>query len=148
MMDDRAVSIQISHTLSLAITALLISGLLIATGGLVESRQEQAIQSELAVVGERIATNLMTADRLASAGGSTAEVQVMVSLPDRVAGSGYRVTVNSSTAPPQLALTSTDPTVTVTVPFETTTTVDGRTVSGGDVRIVFTPSGTLEVRAA
>lgn len=148
MMDDRATSIQIGYTLSLAITALLISGLLIATGGLVESRQEQTIRSELTVVGERVATNLMSADRLASTGGSNAEVRVTVSLPDRVAGSGYRVTVNSSTSPPQLVLTSTDPAVTVTVPFETTTTVDAGTVSGGDVRIVLTPSGTLEVRSA
>ncbi|MFC7155115.1 hypothetical protein ACFQPA_06550 [Halomarina halobia] len=144
-MDDRATSVQIGYTLSLAITAVLISGVLITAGGVVDSRQEQTVRSELTVVGERIAADLMTADRLATAGGS--EVRVDVSLPARVAGASYRVTVDTSASPPRLVLTSDDPSVTVTVAFDSTTAVDAGTIAGGDLRIVLTPSDTLEVRS-
>lgn len=145
-MDSRAVSTHVGYTLSLALTAVLISGLLIAAGGVVESRQEQAIRSELVVVGERIAADLMAADRLVVAGGT--EVRLTVSLPEEVAGTGYRITLNRSPPTPQIVLTSGDPAVTVTVPFETTTPVVAGTVRSGDVQVVLTPNGTLEVRSA
>lgn len=147
MMDDRAVSVQFGYTLTLSISAVLVVGLLIATGGLVESQQEQAVRDQLTVVGERVASHLMAADRLVSAGGT--ELRLSVSLPAEVAGTGYRITVDDSTSPSQLVLRSDSPTVEVSVPFETAAAVDAGATNGGDLEIVLVAgSSTLEIRSA
>jgi FlaG/FlaF family flagellin (archaellin) len=141
---DRAVSTVVGYVLAIAITTLLISGLLITTGGVVDSRQESTARDSLRVFGQRIAANLMTADRLAETGPETAAVRV--SLPDRVATSGYSITVDS--AGDELVLESHRADVTVRVPYATKTPVVDSSLTGGDVRVVLTAADELEVRSA
>lgn len=145
-MTDRAVSVTVNYVLTLAITALLLSGLLVAAGGLVESQSERAIRSELDVLGQHLAADIESADRLATvAEGESAEVRIETSLPARVAGRSYRIAVGES----ELTLRTTDPEVSVTVPFRTTNEVEERTIRGGDLRIEWSDdSGTLEVERA
>jgi len=152
--DDRGVSVTVSYALNLVVAALLVAGVLTATGGMVEDRRESTVESELSVVGERAATDLSAADRLAAvrADDPTDDsydddpVSVSVSLPDRVGATRYEITVEES--PTRLTLASRTPAVTVTVPFVTETPVEPTTVRGGDLRIVLTDDGALEVRAA
>ncbi|WP_248897567.1 DUF7266 family protein [Haloplanus halobius] len=142
--DERAVSTAVSYVLTLGLTTILISGLLIAAGGTVDERQQVTTQASLEVAGQRLAANLMTADRLAETSGTTA-VSVTVDLPAQVSGSTYGVAVDPGAS--RLVLESGSTGVSVVVGFTATTPVDATSVRGGDLRIVL-DSGALEVRSA
>lgn len=147
--NERSVSVTVNYALNLMVAALLVGGVLAATGGMVEDRRESAVRSELSVVGERVATDLNAADRLAVVGSDDATVAVSVSLPERLAATRYDVTIETSPTP-QLLLRSRDPEVIVTVGLhhETPFAAPEMTVRGGDLRIVLNGDGELEVREA
>jgi len=151
--DTRSVSVTVNYALNLVVATLLIGGVLTATGGMVEDQRESAIRTELSVVGERVATDLMAADRLAEAGtagvGSEPTVAVSVSLPRRVGGSRYEVSVRTS--PDEIVLRSDYPEVTIRVGYHHDTPIESATVRGGDLRIVLNTDSDpdrLEVRSA
>lgn len=96
--DDRSVSTTLSYVLTLAITTVLISGLLIAGGTMVETQRERVAEQELGVTAERLATGLADADRLGDTvtGGA---VRVRVWLPEQIAGSAYNIELKNETMP-------------------------------------------------
>ena len=65
---DRGVSTILGYSLNLVVATLVVKGVLIAAGSLVESQRDQAARAELNVVGERLVADLETADRLAQIG--------------------------------------------------------------------------------
>lgn len=147
-MTDRAVSVTLSYVLTLAITTILVTGLLLSTGSLVEDQRESAARSELRVVGERIAASLMSADRLAQSGATT--VVSEATAPDRVAGFRYTVSLNGTTQEVVLETAASD--IVVRVPFNNRTAVSESTATGGAIRIALTnpgdPNEALEVRSS
>lgn len=146
-MTDRAVSVTVNYVLTLTIATLLLSGLAVSAGGLIESQSERAIESELEVLGQQLAADIESVDRLATvAGGANAEVRIETRLPTRVAGTRYDITVVES----ELVLRSTDPAISVTVPLTVTNDLaEGRTIQGGNVVIGWsTGTGRLEVESA
>lgn len=145
-MNDRAVSVTVNYALGLAVATMLMSGLLFATGDMLDSRQEVAIRGELDVIGQRLAAGLMSADRLVEAGGD--DVTVRVDMPARVAGSGYNIEVTATAGGSYILLESHDPVASANVTFVNRTTVESRTVTGGDVQIVLGIDGDLEVESA
>lgn len=142
-MTDRAVSVTVNYVLSLAITTLLISGLLMATGDIVGDRRESVVRGELEVVGERVSAGIESADRLARTGAT--EVILEVSAPRRVGGESYSISVDGSSQ--VVTLETEDPAVAVTIPFRNRTDVETVTVNGGNVEVVLT-GGDLEVRSS
>lgn len=142
--DDRGVSVSVNYALNLVVATLLVSGLLVTTGNVVEDRRESAAESELEVVGNRLAANLEAADRLASVGGSDTDVRVEADLPASVAGATYSVEVNGGSDPHLLLETGT-PDVTVRVPIRTSASVESAELGGGDLAIVLADDGDLEV---
>lgn len=136
--DERAVSITVGYALNLVVAAVLVAGVLTATGGMVEDRRESAVRTELSVLGQRVAADLSSADRLAQVAtddpGANPSVSVETTLPRRVAGTHYEVVVGTS--PAELVLRSDSPEVTVTVAYHSATAVRETTVRGGDLRIV------------
>jgi len=142
---DRGVSTAVNYVLTLGITTILVSGLLIAAGGAVDDRRESTTRTALDVAGQRLAANLMSADRLAGTAG-TRTVSLTVDLPARIAGSGYTVRVNGSSS--TLVLEADTVAATRRVSFVASTPVASTTVRGGELRIVLTPTDELEVRAA
>lgn len=142
---DRAVSTTLSYVLTLSITALLASGLILAAGSTIESRQQSVVEEELEVIGQQFASKMLAADRLATSGGET--VRVELTAPSQVAGSSYRLTVADGSPPTiRLEAENVEVSVTVTVPLDTP--VVNTSVRGGNARIVLTESGKLEVRSA
>ena len=145
-MNDRAVSSTLNYVLSLAIAALLVTGLLIASGSFVEDRQEQVVRSELRVIGQQVAADIARADRLVTASDdpSTATVDIAQQFPSRITGTTYRLTLVEQPEP-ELVLRSTSPEVVVTVGVQNRTTVSESSVDGGTVVVAY--DGTdLEVR--
>jgi hypothetical protein len=138
--DARAVSTTVGYALTLGVTALLVTGLLIAGGGFLQEQRETSTRSELEVIGHQVASDIASADRLA--GADVTEVSIRRSLPQRVTGSAYSITVENS---PQLhlVLTSADPEVTVRIDAATEFVSNGvvsGTVDGGNIVIEYDTS--------
>lgn len=93
---DRGQSISINYTLSLIIVTVLIAGLFVAMSGYLETERENVTRAELEVLGNRIAADIATADRLARTTETDARVEVRTTIPRSVAGSEYEVTITSS----------------------------------------------------
>lgn len=149
-MTDRGVSAVLGYVLTLGIVALLISGLFFAAGNFVENEHERAVRSELEVVGNRVAADIAAVDRLALAAGSSGDAELLTDLPPRVAGKSYTIAVSQVPDTDTVYfvnLTAHDLAVEVEVRVKSNTPMVERTVSGGDVRVVF--NGThVEVRDA
>lgn len=139
MTDTRGQSIPQSYTLGLAITLVLMTGLLTAGGDFVRDHQEQAARTELEVIGQQLAGDIETADRLATTTTSDAVVTVRRSLPDEVAGSQYTIELVGQ----QLELSATAVDVTVEIDLATENSLADATVTGGEIRITLTAGGDL-----
>lgn len=142
--DERGVSTTLDYTLTLSITAVLITGLLIAGGTLIEDQRRAIATDEMTVSGQQLAGGFEDGDRLAGAAGD-GTVRVNVWLPDDIgAGGGYTVRlVNHPTPPDQPAsatvvVSADDIDVQRNVSFRTEHPVANRTVPGGPVTISFT----------
>ena len=143
MREDRAVSTTLSYVLTLSISAILVSGLLLAGGSYVDDRREAVVEDELTVIGQQLAAGLERADRLVRAGNaSTMTLEIDQNLPSQVTGSGYRVSLDASNEEIDLESTSSD--ASVTVGFTSQTPVAPSSAQGGRVQIVYV-SGNLEV---
>lgn len=149
-MTDRGLSAVFGYVLTLAVMALLISGLFLTAGNYVENQQERAIRAELEVVGNRLAADIAAVDRLALAAGSDGEAELVSYLPPRTAGRTYQINIDQVAGTPgtyHLNLSTADPDVTVSVLVRVENPLVDVTVNGGDV--VADYDGTdIEVRDA
>ncbi len=93
-MTNRGVSIAVSHVLTLGITTLLISGLLLGIGGLLDQQQRAATEGELRSIGDRISTDMVTITATEQATGT---IRVRPRYADAVSGS-YRVELTTDDA--------------------------------------------------
>ncbi|WP_232688389.1 DUF7266 family protein [Halobacterium zhouii] len=133
--DSRAVSTTVGYVLNLGVATILVTTLLLSAGTLVENQRQAAARTELSVVGERVASDLATADQLARASdGGT--VRLVVRVPERVVGSTYEIRVNQ-TGDERVVLVASDPDVRVTVPFDSETTVPATIQPSGAFVIVY-----------
>lgn len=143
--DDRAVSVAITHVLTIAITTILVAMLVTSAGGMLETETDRSAETSLETVGERLAGEIESADRLAPDGDGG--VTVVADHPGAVANSGYTVEIHDSStcrdeAPlldgssPCLELSATDAGVTTHVPVANQTALDtDAAVSGGTIEI-------------
>lgn len=135
---ERGISFTVSYVVTLAITTVLIAGVLIAAGGIVQDQRENAIQGEATVVADKTAAGVMAADRLVRQAGR-ANVTINLQLPQVLANKPYTVglrTGDDGTATAVVIRTQ-SPSVRVSVPLTTRTTAAATTVTGGEVRVVY-----------
>ena len=90
-MTERAVSTAVGYALILGIVMLLLSILLTGFGPLVTQQETAATHATLEVVGNDLAGDLESADRLATY--TTGTVTLRTDLPDRVGGSAYTIDI-------------------------------------------------------
>ena len=145
--DTRGVSTTIGYALTLAITTLLVTGLLVGIGGFVDDQRQRAIESELSVIGQQIAADVQAADRFAQAGDTGFAIRRDV--PNDVVGRSYRVSVVVDDAhdPPldtYLRLETSDPDIVVEVDLMVRTDISESSFAGGSVSVTY-DSGQLEV---
>lgn len=147
--DERAVSVTVGYVLTLAIGAVLLSGIVIGIGGVVDSQTERVVRGDLAVVGQTAVANLESADRLARAADADRPddadppvVAVDVDLPDRIAGRTYRIAVDNRSA----TLRTDDPEAVAEITHAAALPVEPSRVRGGPIRVRYDGStGRLEV---
>lgn len=144
-MTDRGVVSPLSHSLTLGITALLVVGLVAGAGTFLENQREDAVETELKTIGNRLASEISAADAAAQSGNS---LTVASSQPARIAGNDYDVVLltgsdcdrtrfSSETC---LRLSATDPDVTVHVPIQNDSTLSIESTDDGLVSVSVTPS--------
>lgn len=138
-MTDRAISVTLGYTLTLAVTGLLTAGLLIAGTGFVDDTREDVVRQELEVIGQHVAGNVEAADRLVEAGDDPSTVTVNETFPSRVAGTTYGIELDPGNGG-QLHLSATDVDASVTVEVGTTTAVGDSSANGGEVAVVYDES--------
>jgi hypothetical protein len=130
------------------VAALVVTGLVTVATDFVSSQREQVVRTELNVVGEQITDKLVAADRLVQAGNHTDRLVINGTMPSRVAGVTYTVSVTDAGSTRWLNLTSHGPDVAVATKLETGTEVATGSVGGGGVDIVYNPTADqLEVHS-
>lgn len=138
-MTDRAVSVSVDYSMTLIIATLIIGGLLMAAGGLMESQAQLAKQDELEVIGQHVADDLMGADKLvtvAEADGGPIEVNVTSRSPARAGGSSYLVDVDGNNE--TITLWTVDEDVEVQVLFDADHVKgESMVVTGGTIEIAY-----------
>ena len=136
------------YVLTLGISTLLVSGLIIAAGGFVDTQRELTSRSELRVIGQQVSGDIAAADRLVRSGGST-RTEITRQIPERAVGSQYTVTVRTDgggPTPAYLELETVRPEVTVEVGIANETDIAGSEVGGGEIIVRYDRSaGHLEV---
>lgn len=86
--DERAVSVAISHALTVAITTILLSGLLVGTGSFVETQETRVADEQINEIGHDVVTQVHNLDQL-SASGDDVTGNVELQYPRRIVDS-YR----------------------------------------------------------
>lgn len=146
---DRGVSIAITHVLTLGITAILISGLLISSATLLDAQQDRSAEQSLETIGERLAGELSSVERLGADGESDTTVRLTVEHPSMVASQRYTVSLHDSCGEAPLItedtgclqLATNDGDVDVYVPL-TADEIGGESeVSGGTITIIYDEDG-------
>lgn len=140
---DRGATTALNYAILLGVATILMSTLVYGVSGVVNDQQERAVRAQLETVGNRLAGDVGTVDHLASTAGTT-EANVAADLPARAAGARYTVAVESVSGDRyRLVLASTDPEVTVRVPFASRTPVAETTVRGGPVVVEYDGSSVV-----
>jgi hypothetical protein len=143
MSRTRAVSTTLGYVLTLAIAAILVTGLITAGGAYVENEREQVIRDELTVIGQQLAADVERTDRLVRASEGSTTVRLNQSFSDRVTGTAYRISLDDTDD--EVVVSSVDPNVTVSVRVQTETPMRESTAGGGPIQLVY-QSGELEVQ--
>ena len=152
---DRGTSITITHVLTIGITTLLIAVLLTSSGTLLETETERSARSSLETIGERLAGEIESVDRMAAD-----DATVTANHPRTVANSRYSIELldkdkcrdaellDDSTENDCLHLTASNADVEVYVPVAIDNLEHGQPpVSGGSLEIS-KESGTITIERA
>jgi FlaG/FlaF family flagellin (archaellin) len=142
MGDDRAVTSAVEYVLTIAIATILVTGLVIAATGHVNEQRSRTTTAQMDVVGQQIAGSLETADRMVRMADSVSDLTVTEELPDQILANSYTATIDAS----EISVDSPVAEETVTVEYETETSVDPTPVAvrGGEIEITLSGSD-LEV---
>lgn len=89
--NERGVSVALSHVLTLGITAVLIAGLLMGASAMLDGQSERGAEQSLETIGQRVASEVASVDRLAREDPQPGTLRLRVDHPDEVSGVTYSV---------------------------------------------------------
>lgn len=139
--DRRGVSTAVAFTLAIGISIILIAGLLVSMGALLESQETRAIDSELATVGEGLAVDIEEVARMSDQVDRGDDVLAMrIEAPDTIAGIPYSVRIRKPTVDDvQLEIVTRDRSY--TVDLVGAEVVEPGSIPGGTIWIVADTEG-------
>jgi hypothetical protein len=129
--DNRALSVAVTHALTVAISTILVSGLIVGAGALLESQEQSVGENQLEEIGSDAVTYINTFDRLNETG-ENVTVSAAPDYPERIVGS-YRYTIQLNQNSLEVRSAALDRSV--EYPIETDTNVTSSSVSGSDLKI-------------
>ncbi|CCQ34871.1 DUF7266 family protein [Halorhabdus tiamatea] len=128
-------SVAITHGLTIAITGVLLIGLLNASGALLDSQEERISHDQVSEINGDILSHINTVDRLA-ANGEAASLNVTLSYPDRIMGSyNYQVDLRGNGDPAVLEVRVPRLDQSITRELETKAGIDPAQDSGPEITI-------------
>ena len=136
---DRGLSPVVGYILTFGVTAILVGGLLIAAGTFVDDHRHNTAEAELQVLGQQLSADIAAADRLTRTDG-TAETNVHRSLPNRVVGAHYTITIREDgdgPTNPYLELEAPDLDIAVTVGLTSVGEVEPVSIDSGDIVVEY-----------
>lgn len=139
----RAITSILNYAILLVVVALLVAGLFLGVSDLTTGQQERAVGSQFVTVGERLAADVGTADRLVRTANTSTSTQVRLEsdLPGTVGASQYHVNITSLGGDRyELTLWSTEPEVRRSVVVRSTVGLREDTVPGGPLVIEYNAS--------
>ena len=139
--DDRAVSIAVTHVLTIGITTVLISGLLIGAGTMLDSERDRSTEASLETIGERLSNEISAVDRIAE---DDDEVTVHTSHQRQVTNSLYTVELGENCDHPLLhdddqdclVLSAQGEDVEVAVPVQVNADIDTSSAATGGTIVI------------
>lgn len=141
--NERSLSVTLNYVLVLGITAILISGLVLAGGIFVENQRNSAIRGELTVIGTHMASNVEQVDRYVEAGRDPSSAYVNQTFQRQVTGQNYIVQLDPNDGeplPPQLVLSAAGTDVSVRVNVTVQTEVAETSAEGGTISVSYEQS--------
>ncbi|MFC4986618.1 DUF7266 family protein [Saliphagus infecundisoli] len=140
--DDRGVSVALSHVLTMGITAVLIAGLLMGASAMLDGQSERGADRSLETIGERVASEVASVDRLAREDPRPGTVELRVDHPDEVSGRTYSVGLSESDCGTLIqsacvVLSAPGARTTVQVPLAIDTSIASESAQGGEMRIIY-----------
>lgn len=136
--ENRGLSTVAGYTLTLAVTGILITGIIAGTAGFVESESELTAANQLEIAGNTLESEIGIVRGIATdPANSNTQISTTVDLPDRTTTGQYLINVTDN----QIQLETVDSDVTVTEPLpdandKVNITSNGR-IAGGDVEICY-----------
>lgn len=158
MTDERAVSVAVTHTLTIGITTILISGLLIGAGGMLDSQTERAGTEELQTIGDRTANEIVAA---ADQGNRTnATVDIESQQPSNAIGGSYVLSLENRSDDEEcrsrsgydgclvVSATQADRDAEIPIVLPDDVEIEESSATGGDVLVDYDPvdNGTIELQ--
>lgn len=135
--DRRGVSTTVSFTLATGITVILVAGLLLSVGSVMEGQETRAVDNELATIGEGLAVDLEAVARMAGDLEADDELALRIEAPVTVAGQPYTVTADGP--PDRLEIATSDRSR--SVDLADGIDVESSSVAGGTIWIVADDEG-------
>jgi len=139
-MSSRGVSVTLNYVLVLAISSVLVTGLIIAGGTFVGDQRERVIEGELRIIGHHVAGNMEQVDRLVRADGADdpGEAHINQTFQQDVTGTSYGVRLVEKGGTPQVVLNASQPAVSVRVnaSVETDVATDSF-ATGGTISVAY-----------
>lgn len=132
--DRRGVSTTVSYILAIGITVVLVSSLLVGVNAMMGGQSDRALDSELRVVGEGIAVEVTSVDRLADGADATDQLAMRIDAPTLIAGSPYRVELERTGSDARIRVQSSERAH--IVPLDNHSVIEPSSVQGGTIWIV------------
>ena len=92
--DDRGTSTTLGYALNLGTAMLLMTVLVVGASAFVESERDRTVQTELEVIGQQVASAIVQTDEMAQTS-ENGKAVVWRQLPERTAGTAYRIEIES-----------------------------------------------------
>ncbi|WP_436908105.1 DUF7266 family protein [Halosimplex marinum] len=138
--DERALSSALSYALIVVLTVSLTAGLVFGTSSMIGEQREQVARDQVDAVGERLASTIMTVDRLNATEPRPASAAVIREFPRRLGGVQYRIkTVETDSNRWRLYVETRDIAInqSFTVRLRSGAALEDTTINGGPLRVYY-----------
>lgn len=138
--DRRGISTTVAFTLATGITVVLVAGLLVSMGAMMEGQERRAVDSELGTIAEGLAVDIEDVARMSDDLQGDESLAMRIEAPTDVAGEPYTITIRTPAGEdPSLRIETGDRVRTVALPDGAG--LEAGSISGGTVWIVADAGG-------
>jgi hypothetical protein len=137
--DTRGVSPAVTQALTIGISTILVTGLLIGGGSLIDGQTEDIAREGLIDIGSGVATDLVRLDQF-NTSTLNADVEFRSRYPERIAGEQYRITLAPTSSLTKIYVNSTVEDYSTVVRFENQSRICPGTADGGTLTVRFNTS--------